>query len=144
MLGVQAQGASPIVAAFEAKADVVPSGADTVADSIAVGTPRNWRRALAWVRASRGAMIAVPDDEILDAMRHDGAARRGVRRTGRRRPASPACARPSRRASCRADATALAVITGNGLKDIRAAHGAAGQPHDIRPDLDAVEAIVQR
>ena len=47
MLGVQAAGASPIVRAFDQKADVVPSGSTTVADSIAVGTPRNWRRALA-------------------------------------------------------------------------------------------------
>src|SRR5512139_3725674 len=69
MLGVQAEGANPIVRAFDGKCDVVPAGADTVADSIAVGTPRNWRRALAWVRASRGAMIAVADDAILDAMR---------------------------------------------------------------------------
>ena len=69
MLGVQAEGASPIVRAFASKADVVPSAAATIADSIAVGTPRNWRRALAWVRASRGAMLAVSDDDILEAMR---------------------------------------------------------------------------
>jgi threonine synthase len=42
------------------------------------------------------------------------------------------------------DATVLAVITGNGLKDIRAATLAAGQPHHIRPDLDAVDAVLQR
>jgi len=43
-----------------------------------------------------------------------------------------------------ADATALAVITGNGLKDIRAAMDAAGQPHEVRPDLAAVADIVER
>jgi threonine synthase len=43
-----------------------------------------------------------------------------------------------------ADSTALAVITGNGLKDIRAAMSAAGQPHDVRPDIAAVADIVER
>jgi len=143
MLGVQAQGARPIVTAFEANADVVPSGADTVADSIAVGTPRNWRRALAWVRASRGSMIAVDDDEILDAMRET--ARLGAVFG---EPAGVAGVAGLRAAVARGivprEATALAVITGNGLKDIRTAVAAAGTPHDIRPDLDAVDAIVGR
>jgi threonine synthase len=142
MLGVQADGASPIVRAFESKADVIPSGANTVADSIAVGTPRNWRRALAWVRASRGAMIAVPDDAILDAMRTT--ARLGAVFA---EPAGAAAVAGLRAAVAAglvpADATALAVITGNGLKDIRAAMTAAGRPHDVRPDLEAVADIVE-
>jgi hypothetical protein len=36
------------------------------------------------------------------------------------------------------------VITGNGLKDIRAAMTAAGHPHDVRPDLGAVADIIER
>jgi threonine synthase len=143
MLGVQAEGASPIARAYEAKADVVPSVADTVADSIAVGTPRNWRRALAWVRASRGAMIAVPDAAIIEAMRQTArlgavfAEPAGAAAVGGLRAAVAAGIVP-------ADAAVLAVITGNGLKDIRAAMSAAGRPHDVRPDLDAVADIVGR
>jgi threonine synthase len=141
MLGVQAAGASPIVTAFEAASDVSPSSADTLADSIAVGTPRNWRRALAWVRASRGAMLAVPDADILDAMRitarlgavfGEPAGVAGV--AGLRAAVAKGLVSP--------DATVLAVITGNGLKDIRSAVEAAGRPHDVRPDIDAVDAIV--
>jgi threonine synthase len=143
MLGVQAEGASPIARAFEQKADVVPSASDTIADSIAVGTPRNWRRALAWVRASRGAMIAVPDAEILGAMR--ATARLGGVFA---EPAGAAAVAGLHAAVARgvvpADAAVLAVITGNGLKDIRAAMDVAGRPHDVRPDIDAVAAIVER
>ena len=143
MLGIQAEGASPILRAFEAKADVVPSGAATVADSIAVGTPRNWRRALAWVRASRGAMIAVPDDAILAAMRETASLGAVFAE-----PAAAAAVAGLRKAVAArivpANATALAVITGNGLKDVRAAMDAAGQPHEIRPDLAAVADIVER
>jgi threonine synthase len=143
MLGVQAEGACPIVRAFDAKGDVVPSGADTVADSIAVGTPRNWRRALAWVRASRGAMVAVPDAAILDAMRDTArlaavfAEPAGAAAIAGLRVAVAAGVVP-------ADATALAVVTGNGLKDIRTAMDAAGRPHDVRPDLGAVADIIER
>ena len=143
MLGVQAEGACPIVRAFEAKADVIPSGATTVADSIAVGTPRNWRRALAWVRASRGAMIAVPDDAILGAMRET--ARLGAVFAEPAGAASIAGLRAAVAAGLvPGDATALAVITGNGLKDIRAAMNAAGQPHEVRPDLAAIADILER
>jgi threonine synthase len=142
LLGVQADGASPIVRAFESKTDVVPSGSDTVADSIAVGTPRNWRRALAWVRASRGAMIAVPDAAILEAMRLTPrlAAVFGE-------PAGVAgfagLAAAVAAGTIARDATVLTVVTGNGLKDIKTATAVAGRPHDVQPTIDAVAALVQ-
>jgi threonine synthase len=142
LLGVQAAGASPIVRAFDAKGDVEPSGSETIADSIAVGTPRNWRRAIAWVRASRGAMVAVPDDEILDAMRSTARLAgvfgepAGVAGVAGLRAAVAGGLVPS-------DARVLAVVTGNGLKDIRTAAQATGRPHDIRPTLDDVEALVR-
>src|SRR5262249_27909574 len=60
MLGVQAEGAKPLVDAFHAGADVVPGPARTIADSICVGHPRNWRKALRAVRESKGAFVAVP------------------------------------------------------------------------------------
>jgi threonine synthase len=141
LLGVQAAGAAPIVRAFESKTDVVPSGADTIADSIAVGTPRNWRRALAWIRASRGTMVAVDDPAILDAMRVTArlggvfGEPAGVAGIAGLRAAVAAGAVPR-------EATALVVITGNGLKDVQSAGEAAGRPHDIRPDLGAVEALM--
>ena len=43
LLGVQAQGARPLVDAFAAGRDLVPGPAETLADSICVGHPRNWR-----------------------------------------------------------------------------------------------------
>jgi threonine synthase len=141
LLGVQAAGASPIVKAFHDRTDVTPSGSDTIADSIAVGTPRNWRRALAWVRASRGSLIAVDDAEILEAMKAtarlggvfgEPAGVAGV--AGLRRAVAAGVIPP--------DARVAVVVTGNGLKDIKSATAAAGGPHDIQPTLDAVEAVV--
>ena len=39
-------------------------------------------------------------------------------------------------------ATAVALITGNGLKDVQSARAAAGRPYDIEPDGDALEEIL--
>ncbi len=72
LLGVQAAGARPLVDAFATGGDLVPGPAQTFADSICVGHPRNWRKALAVVRASGGSFVAVPDEAIVEAQREIG------------------------------------------------------------------------
>jgi len=68
LLAVQAEGASPIVDAFKSSRDLVPVKATTFADSIRVGKPRNWRKALRALRESDGEAITVSDEEILESM----------------------------------------------------------------------------
>ncbi|MBZ5728411.1 MAG: threonine synthase [Acidobacteriia bacterium] len=142
MLGVQAAGAAPVTAAFRSGKELEPMEPETIADSIAVGVPRNWRKAIAAIRESGGTMINVDDEEILDAMRYTGrlagvfaepAAATAV--AGIRRAAAEGVI--SRRAS------ALAMITGNGLKDTRSARTAVGDPCDIAPDGAGLEAILE-
>lgn len=137
LLGVQAAGARPIVDAFLGGRDCVPSHPETVADSIAVGTPRNWRRAIAQVRGSGGTMIAVLDEAILEAMRLT-ARLGGV--FGE--PAGVAGVAGLRQAVeegiVKREESAMVVITGNGLKDIQSARRAAGNELEIEPSLDAV------
>jgi threonine synthase len=139
MLGVQADGARPLVDAFREERELAPGPARTLADSICVGHPRNWRKALRAVRASGGALVAVPDEAILDAMREAG------RRAGVfGEPAGVAGLAGLRQAV--ADGivghreTALAVVTGSGLKDVRSAIRAAGEPASLPPDDDALAA----
>jgi threonine synthase len=133
LLGVQAEGARPLVDAFRDGRDMQPSVARTVADSICVGHPRNWRKALRAVRESGGAFVAVPDEAILDAMREAG------RRAGVfGEPAGVAGLAGVRRAVeggivGRRDSV-LAVVTGSGLKDVKAAIGVAGTPDSLAPD----------
>ena len=143
ILGVQAEGAAPVTAAFFSGEPLRPIEPATVADSIAVGVPRNWKRAVLAVRESGGTMINVSDDEILDAMRYTGrqsgifaepAAATAV--AGLRRALAEGCV--GRRAS------AVALITGNGLKDVQSARAAAGQPYDIAPDGAALEDILRK
>ena len=143
LLGVQAEGARPIVEAFHSGKDLVPSSSDTLADSIAVGTPRNWRRAIKQIRASCGEMIAVTDGEILDAMRMtarlggifgEPAGVAGV--AGLRRAIRGGIVKP--------DESAIVVITGNGLKDIASAKEAAGEAFIVEPSLDELEMLLKK
>jgi len=69
ILGVQSTGCSPFVDADARGGELIPTPENTLADSIAVGVPRNPIKAQRAVKDSGGAWIAVSDDEILDAMR---------------------------------------------------------------------------
>jgi threonine synthase len=133
MLGVQASGASSLVEAFRSGRDPSPGPAATLADSICVGHPRNWRKALAAVRESGGAFVAVSDEAILEAMREAG------RRAGVfAEPAGAAGLAGLRQAVAegivgRRD-SALAIVTGSGLKDVRSAIRAGGEPVEMPPE----------
>lgn len=133
LLGVQADGARPLVDAFRDGGDLVPGPAQTVADSICVGHPRNWRKALRAVRESGGTLLAVADDAILEAMREAG------RRAGVFGEPAGVAGLAGIREAVRAGVvgrgdTALTVVTGSGLKDVRSAIRAAGQAVDLPPD----------
>ncbi len=138
LLGVQAEGSKPLMDAFFSGKDLVPSQPDTIADSIAVGTPRNWRRAIQQIKISNGTMIAVSDEEILEAMRltarlggvfGEPAGVAGI--AGLKKAIAQGITKP--------DESAVAVITGNGLKDIASAKKAVGQTIDIEPKLSTLE-----
>jgi threonine synthase len=137
MLGVQSAGASGIHDAFHDHADV-DEVADTVADAIAVGRPRNTVKACRALEESGGTSLAVPDEDILEALTDLGAAE-GVY-------AEPAGAAPIagiRKAReegiIEAGESVVAVVTGMGLKDTAGANDAVGDVTGIAPSLDAVE-----
>ena len=139
ILGVQSTGCCPFVDAANEGRDLVPTEENTIADSIAVGVPRNPRKALRAVRDSKGAWIAVTDEQILDTMRvlgrHEGVFGEpaGVTATAGVREAVA-------RGIIKPDETVTAISTGSGLKDVRNALKAAGKPKLCEPDLDALEA----
>ncbi|MEG1849484.1 MAG: threonine synthase, partial [Oscillospiraceae bacterium] len=67
--GIQAQGCCPIVRSFQSGRPLAWMEENTLADSIAVGAPRNPRKALSAIESSHGTMTTVTDDEILAAMK---------------------------------------------------------------------------
>lgn len=143
MLGVQAEGSKPIVDAFLTGREVRPVAARTVADSIAVGKPRNWRKALGAVSASGGSMVAVSDDEIMRWMpitpRLSGVFGE---------PAGVAAVAGLKKAVeqgiVKKHQSALVVITGNGLKDVASARRSTGEPVSVVPDLTELEFTLSR
>lgn len=135
IIGVQAQGASPIFSAVEKGLERVQFGpADTVADSISVGAPRNWAKALRAVRKSKGKMVAVTDGEILDAIPEL------ARETGVfAEPAGAASFAGLKKAVRQGDIgqgdRVAFIVTGNGLKDIPSAQRSVAAPFETAPDI---------
>jgi len=135
VLGVQAAGMDPVARAFETGELPADFQGQTLADSINVPVPRNWRKAVKMVKATQGAFARVSDEEITEAMKAAGRLA-GVFAE----PAAAAAVAGVRRAAADGIITkqedALAVITGNGLKDIKTAMEIAGKPTEVEP-LDA-------
>lgn len=141
VLGVQAEGAQPLVRALDGDGELHVAPAETLADSIAVGHPRNFVKALQAARRNGGRFIAVPDAAILEGMR-ELARRAGVFAE----PAAAATVAGVHRAvatnmiSSRHGVAVL--VTGNGLKDTATALTAVGGPEDVPADEAAIELIL--
>lgn len=134
LLGVQARGCAPIYDSYQNGGDLIPCQENTLADSIAVGVPRNPSKAQEQVKRSAGAMVAVEDEEILAAMRIMG------RTCGVfAEPASAAglagLARAVREGVVESNSQVAVISTGNGLKDIANALKAAGEPMRVKPEI---------
>ncbi len=143
IIGVQAEGASPLFDAVNGGLTKVKFGpADTIADSISVGTPRNWAKALRAVRNSRGGMVTVSDREILDAIPEL------ARKTGVfAEPAGAASFAGFKKAAITgkigAEARVAVIVTGNGLKDISSARKSVGKPLEVEPDIEELSKVLK-
>ncbi|MDR2133729.1 MAG: threonine synthase [Treponema sp.] len=125
LVSVQASGCCPVNRAVETGRPIERMEENTLADSIAVGVPRNGAKALAAIRESGGITVNVSDDEILAAMRLLGknagvfGEPAGVTGTAGLKKAAEQNLIP-------AGAVVVSVVTGNGLKDVASAQRAAG------------------
>ncbi len=69
IMGIQSEGCSPFVDAFLEDKDLEETEENTIADSIAVGIPRNPIKGMDAVKKSAGLYLKVSDEEILSAMK---------------------------------------------------------------------------
>jgi threonine synthase len=141
LLGVQAEGCKPFVTAWRDKRDLIPCEAHTLADSIAVGHPRNFIKGMRAVTESDGAFISVCDEEILESIPML-ARKAGV--FGE--PAGVAGAAGVERAVelgiiGRSESVAI-IMTGSGLKDIQSAMRAVGRAIQVRPEIEEIRKAV--
>ena len=142
ILGVQADGCKPFLTAWQEGGTLTPCDANTLADSIAVGHPRNFVKGMRAVTESGGAFVSVSDEDILQSIPML-ARKAGV--FGE--PAGVAGAAGVKRAveaGIIAPSESVAIIvTGNGLKDIQRAIRAVGRPISVRPDIEEVRKAVE-
>jgi threonine synthase len=135
MLGVQAAGAAPLVHGHPV------AQPETIATAIRIGRPATWAPALAAARDSGGALLAVSDDQILEAYRQvarlegvfcEPASAAGI--AGLRHARASGSVRPDERCVC--------VLTGAGLKDpdTALAQGVAATP--IAASAEALAAVL--
>jgi threonine synthase len=116
MVGVQAEGASPIAKAFwKGSETVVPvDNPSTVASAIRIGNPASAKKALAALRESEGMVLTVTDEEITSARRLLSS-REGI--FVEPASATPIAALREIGRKLEKDAVVVCVATGNGLKD---------------------------
>ena len=135
LISVQAEGCCPLNRAIETGKAWEAMAENTLADSIAVGVPRNADKALNAIRESNGVVVNVSDEEILAAMRLLGtgcgvfAEPAGAAGTAGLKKAAELKLIP-------ADAAVVSVVTGSGLKDVANAMKAAGEPLTIEPEMN--------
>lgn len=142
IVGVQAEGARPIYDAFKTGASRVTFGkADTLADSISVGAPRNWAKALRAVRKTEGDMLTVTEREILEAM-PELARSTGVFGEPAGVTAFAGFKKAAQSGMLAATDRVAMVVTGNGLKDIANAQKSVGRAVAVAPDLADLERAI--
>lgn len=139
ILGVQSTGCCPFVDAARENRDLIPAEENTLADSIAVGVPRNPKKALRAVSASNGAWIAVSDEDILATMGILGRSE-GVFGEPAGVTASAGVMKAVQQGIIKPNETVTTISTGSGLKDVKNALRAAGRPHKCAPSIEALEA----
>ncbi|HPD41156.1 MAG TPA: threonine synthase [Anaerolineae bacterium] len=145
IMGIQAAGSSALVDAWERGLqgwEMTQQPADTLADSISAGLPRDRNKALAAVRETDGAYLRVSDEEILNAIpviaRHTGvfcepaasAAYAGLVKAVAQGMVSP-------------DERVVVLLTGSGLKDIKSAMRTVPEPPIVAPNLEAVKEVMR-
>jgi threonine synthase len=147
LLALQPAGCAPIVRAFEEGRPTRPWEAPaTVASGLAdplAGYPDEGDVTVAAVVASNGAAIAVPEDEILAAVR-TLARREGLFQEPSGAIALAGVAAARSRGLIGANDTVVACLTGTGLKDPHAASGGAAAPFPEVTSLAELERELAR
>ncbi len=135
LISAQAEGCCPLNRAIETGEDWYPMEENTLADSIAVGVPRNADKALMAIRESHGLTVNVSDREIMAAQKLLGSTC-GVFGEPAGVTGAAGLKKLCEQGKIEKNATVVSVVTGNGLKDVANAIKACGEPISIPNDMD--------
>lgn len=134
ILGVQSDGCSPFYTAFIEGCPLVEAEENTIADSIAVGIPRNPVKAQNAVIKSKGTWITVSDKEILKAMKILGS-KEGIFGEPAGVAGFAGVINALQQGIIKNTDSVTVIVTGNGLKDTTNALKATKAPLSLKPDL---------
>ena len=138
MIGVQARGANPIYRAVrDGRYYIDPvKNPETVATAIRIGNPVNARKALRAIYESRGTVVEVSDEEIVNAQRELARGGIGVE------PASASSLAGYRRlieeGYLNGDEVVVCIATGHLLKDPEIVLKICGRPIEVPADFDEI------
>jgi threonine synthase len=142
LLGVQAAQVKPIGYALQHGELPKEEHGKTIADSIDVHVPRNWRKAVRAIQQADGVILTASDEAILDAMRLAG--RHGVFAEPAAAAALAGVVAAIESKIIQPHERVLTMITGSGLKDTRSAIRAGGRPIPIEPNVRAIAEQIQK
>ena len=142
MIAVQAEGSPAIVRALEGDGIVRPYPAQTVADGISVGLPRNGAMAVKSVRKSSGFGVTVSDEEILAAEK-ELARLTGVFAEPSGAAGYAGLLRLLDEGRVARDERVVLLVTGSGLKSIDAVVEVAGSVVPIEKGSEGIEVVKQ-
>jgi len=148
LMGIQAEGSNYLHRAWKNGENVLTQPAiraNTVADSISAGLPRDRLKALAAVKETDGAFLCVSDEEILDAITQL-ARDCGVFAEPAGAAAYAGLIKAGKEDRLVSGETVVVVNTGNGLKDVASAMKAVEQvktqPYRLEPDLNHLKRMI--
>ncbi len=143
LVAVQAEGCQPIVDAVNGDGTVKFVEPNTLADSIAVGVPRNRVMAIRDIENSEGFGIAVSDDEIIEAIKYLGSTE-GIFAEPAGSTAFAGALKALKNGKISKDDKVVIIVTGNGLKDVESAIKAGGKPLVINPDIESIKKALNK
>lgn len=141
--GAQATGCSPISAAFKDGKDFFkPVKPDTIAKSLAIGTPADGFYALKVMKETGGASDDVSDEEIRDAMKALAECE-GIFTETAGGVTVGTTKKLVASGKIPAEDSVVLCVTGNGLKTLDAVQGQVGEPAEIKPSLREFEELIE-
>ncbi len=142
ILGVQSKGCEPFVVASKNNEPLKECDENTIADSIAVGIPRNPIKAINAIKLSMGAWISVSDDDIIKAQALLGK-KEGIFGEPAGVAAIAGIKEAIKEGIIKNDETVTMIVTGNGLKDPKNAQKAITQPKLMKPNLEELDKFLK-
>jgi threonine synthase len=140
VVAVQAAGSDNLVRNLQ-RSDFEILKSTTIADSISVDAPRNFYMAQHFIKKYNGESITVTDEEIIRASAQL-AGQTGIFTEPASAAAYAGYSKIAEEGGINKDSTNVVLLTGSGLKDLKAVSSVISMPESIEKDLNQLKRLV--